>query len=63
MKLDNHHQSKKQKFVHVVTCHLLKKRSSMLARNPISVGIDPVRLLEAVAFCSIRNMLEVVSRQ
>ena len=30
-------------------------------RNPISVGIDPVRSLKAVVFCGVGNTIEVVS--
>jgi len=40
-------------------CHLQKRRKVNLVRDPISVGIDPVRELSTV-FCGVRNMIEVV---
>jgi len=39
--------------------YLQKERSVKLVRDPISVGIDPVRKLSS--FCGVGNMIEVVS--
>ena len=51
---------KEQDYVHVLARHLLKSRVVKLVRDPISVGIDPVKEFPAV-LCGVRNTIEVVS--
>ena len=62
MKVSNHHNQskKKQDYVHSFVRHLQKPRNPKLVRDPISVGINPVRELEAV-FCGVRSAIEVAS--
>jgi len=62
MKVGNHYnQSKKrQDYLHGFACHLPNSILVKLVRDPISVGIDPVRSLSSV-FCGVRNTIEVVS--
>jgi hypothetical protein len=52
---------KEQDYVHVFACHLPKASSVKLVRDPISVGIDPLRKLLSVVFCGVGNMIEMVS--
>ena len=53
MKVGNHYnQSSEQDYVNAIARHLQKLRVVKLVRDPISVGIDPVRELEAV-FCGV----------
>ena len=62
MKIGNHHnQSSEKEYVRVIARHLPKSRKVKLVRDPISVGIDPVREFLAVVFCGVGNTIEVVS--
>ena len=51
---------KEQKYVHVFARHLPTPRLIKLVRDPISVGIDPVKEFSAV-FCDVENTIEVAS--
>ena len=49
MKVGNHYnQSSEHDYVNAIARHLQKLRVVKLVRDPISVGIDPVRELNAV---------------
>jgi len=58
-----HKQSvlKEQDYIHVFARHLLKESSVKLVRNPISVGIDPVRPLTSVVLCGVGNTIEMAN--
>jgi len=49
MQIGNH-QSKEQDYLHVFALHLQKSSQVKLVRDPISVGIDPIREFTAVYF-------------
>ena len=51
---------KEQDYVHVFACHLRNLRSVKLVRDPISVGIDPVREFPP-EFCGVGNTIENVN--
>ena len=60
MKVGNHHnQSSEHDYVNAIARHLPKLRVVKLVRDPISVGIDPVRELVPVVFCDVGNTIEV----
>jgi hypothetical protein len=44
---------------HIFVRHLPKIITVKLVRDPISVGIDPVRELVPVVFCDVGNTIEV----
>jgi hypothetical protein len=48
-------------YIHVFARDSQKSSSVKLVRDPISVGIDPVRELVPVVFCGVGNTIEVVS--
>jgi hypothetical protein len=52
---------KEQDYVHVFARHLPKSRLVKLVRDPISVGIDPLRRFLSVVFFGVGNMIEMVS--
>ena len=60
MKVGNHYnQSSEHDYVNAIARHLQKLRVVKLVRDPISVGIDPVRELVPVVFCDVGNTIEV----
>ena len=52
---------KEQDYVHVFARHLPKSSQIKLVRDPISVGIDPLRRFLSVVFFGVGNMIEMVS--
>jgi hypothetical protein len=57
MKVGSHHnQSSEQDYVKLIARHLPKLRIVKLERDPISVGIDPVKEFPAVLCRGVRNV-------